>query len=121
MLDALQGWIDNNPTRVQDLAGIVVKGGRVDDQALVDHARGSLRDEIARILKSDQYGQVSLAHRLAEAGILPMYGMPTSVRMLYHRLPPARSGMDIPSPDEAIQHSRAGLAAGRIDLPATIL
>lgn len=49
----------------------------------ISHRLPEYLDEIAN---SAQFVAEGMAERLAEAGILPMYGMPSRTRLLYHRL-----------------------------------
>jgi DEAD/DEAH box helicase domain-containing protein len=50
--------------------------------------RDRLLDEITRITRDDEtYTQEALSERLANAGLLPMFGFPTRVRLLYTRWP----------------------------------
>ncbi len=60
------------------------RGADIDPDALVGYITGALYDLIMEKLDSDEFVEPNLAHRLAEAGILPMYGMPTRVRLLYY-------------------------------------
>src|SRR5690606_22250435 len=49
----------------------------------------SLPDRIAEACRASELTSATLAGRLAEAGILPMFGMPTSVKQLYFYFPRA--------------------------------
>lgn len=110
-LASLQDWIAQHADRVDRLASFVVRGGEVSGSALSEYARNNLVEQIRQVLNTDLFCQRSLAHRLAEAGLLPMYGMPTSVRMLYHRLSPNSS--DAPSIDRTLDIAIAEFAPGR--------
>ena len=71
---------------------ILVRGASITTDSLMRFLRDDL---IARILLANDSGEfieVNLAHRLAEAGVLPMFGMPTRVRNLYYG--PPRHGED---------------------------
>jgi DEAD/DEAH box helicase domain-containing protein len=65
----------------------------VSDSSLASYGVGDLLEEIAKV-EGSGIEERGLAHTLAEAGLLPMYGMPTRVRNLYcnHR----RQNKEIP-------------------------
>jgi hypothetical protein len=54
---------------------------------LIEYATHDLPGKIESQVESGEFIEENLAHRLAEAGILPMYGMPTRVRALYYNRP----------------------------------
>lgn len=64
--------------------------------------RGALLDQITATANDDaRYPQPALSERLANAGLLPMFGFPTRVRLMYTRLwprarpwPPARNTVE---------------------------
>ncbi|MEP0921214.1 DEAD/DEAH box helicase [Leptolyngbya sp. ST-U4] len=52
---------------------------------MLNYLRYELADEITAIAQDDSYTQDALSERLANAGLLPMFGFPTRVRSLYTR------------------------------------
>ena len=56
-------------------------------QALIDYVTVDLVPAISAISIDPRYTQPSLSERLANAGVLPMFGFPTRVRFLYHDRP----------------------------------
>lgn len=52
-------------------------------QELVDYIRFSLPGEIDECVQDSRFIQEELSHRLAVAGLLPMFGFPTQVRSLF--------------------------------------
>jgi DEAD/DEAH box helicase domain-containing protein len=52
--------------------------------------RGELVSEVDDVVASSHFGQPELSERLANAGLLPMFGFPTRVRSLYRRAPRSR-------------------------------
>jgi hypothetical protein len=71
---------------VSEIAAILTGSPRTglsadDLEALV---RTKLFDRIEEAVDNPELGSGSLAERLAEAAVLPMYGMPSRVRYLYH-------------------------------------
>ena len=92
-------WIDNKEGRkdavgkwlagasdVDDIAKSLCTGASVPANALVIYVRQELYDVIDRACANPEIASEGLAERLAEAAVLPMYGMPSRVRNLYHGL-----------------------------------
>lgn len=52
---------------------------------MLAYARGPLLDDISSVTNDLNYHQEALSERLAHAGLLPMFGFPTDVRMLFTR------------------------------------
>lgn len=85
-MPALAAWLAENQSIVCKTAVIVAAGTQVNVDALIASAN-ALPNRINEALKVEIFVEPTLAFRLAEAGILPMYGMPTSVRSLYFTFP----------------------------------
>jgi DEAD/DEAH box helicase domain-containing protein len=85
-LPALIDWLTSNQLLVRKIALTVAAGTQVNIDALV-LAANNLPRRISEALQVGIFVEPTLAFRLAEAGILPMYGMPTSVRSMYFSLP----------------------------------
>lgn len=81
----LQHWIENEQNRVIEVAKSLVSASRVPFDSLVEYANQELVSKVKEIINDKDFAEETLALRLAEAGVLPMYGMPTSSRELYHR------------------------------------
>ncbi|MCA9128764.1 MAG: hypothetical protein KDB22_16880 [Planctomycetales bacterium] len=88
---AIEKWIAMHQSDIEHIAGTVGRGTKVDVGALVVGAN-ALPNRIRGALESGEFVEAMLANRLAEAGILPMYGMPTNVRSLYFSLSQAGHG-----------------------------
>lgn len=58
---------------------------------MLHYLRNELIPEIQNIVSDATYTQDKLSERLANAGLLPMFGFPTRVRLLYTRWPSARA------------------------------
>jgi DEAD/DEAH box helicase domain-containing protein len=56
-------------------------------QALIDDVVNNLVPRITAISTDPRYTQSALSERLANAGVLPMFGFPTRIRFLYHDRP----------------------------------
>ncbi len=85
-MPALIEWLADNQSLVRKIAATVAAGTQVNVDALV-LAANTLPKRIKEALKVGIFVEPTLAFRLAEAGILPMYGMPTSVRSMYFSFP----------------------------------
>ena len=79
-------WISQHRADIDKLASALAKGSRVPTQELIDFI-DILPQRMEDVVRSNEYVSMTLAQRLAEAGVLPMFGMPTSVRQLYFDLP----------------------------------
>lgn len=66
----------------------IVEGARINKDDLVTYIDNELlKDILEAVDPTREFVERGLAHRLAEAGVLPMYGMPTRVRALYYDRP----------------------------------
>ena len=62
----------------------LTRGSGIKPDDLKSYVCFELHDAIQAKLREDEFVEPDLAHRLAECGILPMYGMPTRVRPLFY-------------------------------------
>lgn len=92
----LQNWLHDpdNESEIEDtVAALCVKTpwegktGENDRAQLRDFIRNSLVDCITKIVTDQSYQQDALSERLANAGLLPMFGFPTRVRYLFTHWP----------------------------------
>lgn len=92
--NALRNWFVNNIPTLQGICRNVLLGTNIVPDTFINYIHNG--QEIIRRLEScvqgKEFVQKDLAHRLAEGGVLPIYGMPTRVRNLYLKVP--RSGDD---------------------------
>ena len=93
--DVVAAWLAGH-TDVPLIASTLTAGSRVPASRLVEFARTQLATKIGECANSAELGGIGLAERLAEGGVLPMFGMPSRVRNLVHELPPPDA--DDPSP-----------------------
>jgi DEAD/DEAH box helicase domain-containing protein len=79
-------WFNKNSAVVTDVATKVARGSNIKLKDLISTAMDlpSRINNTARTASDRSHG---LAHALADAGILPMYGMPSAVRSLVFDLP----------------------------------
>lgn len=92
-LGKLTTWLNTNLSQISHVAAVVARAARQNQGLLVANAL-ELPARIAAVLKNGEFVEPTVAHRLAAAGVLPMYGMPTNVRSLYFSLQPAPGGAD---------------------------
>jgi ATP-dependent helicase YprA (DUF1998 family) len=82
------GWIAANGTRIAETCDVLLTFAapelRAEQQALLDFVRQNLANEATRVANDPLFAQDSLSERLANAGLLPMFGFPTRVRLLFH-------------------------------------
>jgi DEAD/DEAH box helicase domain-containing protein len=88
-------WLAGHPD-VPVIATTLTAGSRVAAVRLVNFTRTQLAGRIEECASNPELGGIGLAERLAEGGVLPMFGMPSRVRNLVHELPPPE--VDDPSP-----------------------
>ncbi len=87
------GWEQNKPsvinwikTNKDEQVEIIKALLGTESNEYLSWLEESLPDEITRIVVNPEIAGNGLAERLAEGAILPMYGMPSRTRLLYHRL-----------------------------------
>lgn len=99
---------------------------------MLDYVRDQLLTDMDRLVNDPRYTQNALSERLANAGILPMFGFPTRVRLLFTNIPakgfpwpPARGTIDreldialsqFAPGSETVKDKRVHKAAGVFDL-----
>ncbi len=80
-------WLENE-SDVQEIVKALLIGVKdVDGEGLKSYARRCLFCAIEKCVDNLELTGKGLAERLAEGGVLPMYGMPSRVRNLYHHKP----------------------------------
>lgn len=86
----IEKWIEENADMISDTAASLRRGasGDVVDFNAVGWVGHDLLPAIDAVADSS-LGHEDLSQRLAEAGILPMFGFPSRVRYLYTQLPSA--------------------------------
>ncbi len=123
-------WIAANPAEVAAVLDALLPGTPLHEKRadLLAWVSGKLVGEVDRVAgDSKRFPQPALSERLASAGLLPMYGLPTRVRVLYEkppdRLPATRVidrdldvaiGQFAPG-SETVKDGRVFTAAGVID------
>ncbi|MFO1191279.1 MAG: DEAD/DEAH box helicase [Rhodoferax sp.] len=112
LLSTVGAWIDTNDADIEAITRVVAQGTELDANELLRAAKGlHSRIELAAQEASDP--SAGLAHVLADAGVLPMYGMPSAVRNLYFHLPnrPVH-GREASTLDRTLDHAITEFAPG---------
>jgi len=95
------GWIQNNPLAVERTCDVLLAYTSAELQAarpsLINFARQQLVTAVTQASNDPRLPQRSLSERLANAGLLPMFGFPTRIRFLFHERP--RSARQWPPED----------------------
>jgi DEAD/DEAH box helicase domain-containing protein len=98
----LQDWLGKHQQEVEEVAAAIAAGTRISP-ATLGAAANSLPGRIESAIDLPVFVEPTLAFRLAEAGILPMYGMPTAVRSLYFSFPDKNEAKSLDRPfDQAV-------------------
>jgi DEAD/DEAH box helicase domain-containing protein len=89
--DFIEDWIQNNPAAIAHTCGVLLsftnpalQGQRA---ALIHYVQNQLVADVTSAATDPRLPQRSLSERLANIGILPMFGFPTRVRYLFHNRP----------------------------------
>ena len=100
--DILSDWIKNNKKDITHIIEVVTKETEIkkkEKEEIKDFVNNKLIDKITEIADSDEYTQVALSERLANAGLLPMFGFPTRTRDLYLSMPKKLPAEDVVTRD----------------------
>jgi hypothetical protein len=110
---SVEQWFLHKHAEISAIAQVVSSGTEINPALLANHAQDLLLrlEEVAGSASDPMQG---LATALAEAGVLPMYGMPTSVRNLYFHLPPEPAGQsrEPKALDRTLDHAITDFAPG---------
>ena len=88
---AISTWLATNTATIKNSAAEIARGTEVDVDGLFEYATEKLLPLCDEVLSNQADSEKGVASALAEAGLLPMYGMPTMVRDLYFDLPNSSS------------------------------
>jgi DEAD/DEAH box helicase domain-containing protein len=81
------GWFASNGPAIErtcDVLLVFAPELQTERQTMLDSVRQHLVNEVTRVANDARFTQDSLSERLANAGLLPMFGFPTRVRVLFH-------------------------------------
>ena len=84
-------WVQQNGTEVARVCDVLLvftdTALQSQQQALINYVMNDLIPAVTSISTDPRYTQAALSERLANAGVLPMFGFPTRIRFLYHDRP----------------------------------
>ena len=84
----IERWIQQNSTVIKSLVRAVLAGNeKISERKLIEYITNDLIKEIDQCVVNPSIAAMRLSECLAEGAILPMFGMPTRVRNLYHGWP----------------------------------
>jgi DEAD/DEAH box helicase domain-containing protein len=108
----VRAWLASAPEVDRVVDRFVVHTGLAADEveAIRRWIRDDLANEIDRVVASDLFTQRELSDRLANAGVLPMFGFPTRVRTLFFPPLPGRSADEVS--DRPLGHAVSAFAPG---------
>jgi Lhr-like helicase len=91
--DLVAGWIAANSVRVEEICDLLLAathaGLQAQRPAILAYANTGLVPRIDAAVADPHLVQDQLSERLANDGVLPMFGFPTRVRFLFHKRPTA--------------------------------
>lgn len=91
--ESVRSWINDHISDIDNITGILLPFQLKEKKnVFVKWVQEDFIDEIDRVLEDEELVSPGIAQKLAEGGILPMYGMPTSQKRLYHGLRVDREG-----------------------------
>ena len=87
--EKLAEWIENNKEEIKAIVQLLATETELEDKKdeLIDWAVNKLVATIDHCVEAHPFEDDELSQALAESGILPMFGFPTGVRLLYHQPP----------------------------------
>ena len=83
---AVQEWLHTSIQVPQIATALLIGTHGIETDELVAYVRNQLFQDLENCANSPELAGEGLAERLAEGAILPMFGMPSRVRLLYHGL-----------------------------------
>ncbi len=89
--EKLSDWIKTQQGQIQQIVRVLAAQTELDLQngtdELLNWVTDKLEIEINECAKNHEHKDDDLSQVLAESGLLPMFGFPTGVRLLYHQQP----------------------------------
>jgi DEAD/DEAH box helicase domain-containing protein len=111
--DIVARWLKSETREIQSITEVVTRGTGIELKLLCSSV-SKLLNRIEDIVLKEVNKTGGLASALADAGVLPMYGMPTTVRNLYFSLPPSSGGrlQEAKTLDRSIEQAITDYAPG---------
>ena len=89
--EKLSEWIKTQQGQIQQIMQVLTAQTELDLQngtdELVNWVTNELETDITECVNNHEHKDDDLSQVLAESGLLPMFGFPTNVRLLYHQQP----------------------------------
>jgi len=89
--ELIGAWIQNNQAALEATTDVLLSYTTPELQAqramLINYAVSELIPRVTAAATDPRLPQASLSERLANVGVLPMFGFPTRVRFLFHKRP----------------------------------
>jgi DEAD/DEAH box helicase domain-containing protein len=81
----LREWLSSTSEADEIVQSLVLPGiNKFDSKDFVEYIHKHLADEVDAAISNPELGGEGTAERLAEGAVLPMFGMPSRTRLLYH-------------------------------------
>ena len=89
--NGIQRWIVNNKDEAENVIQALNPGIHKTEKShllewITDTGEDGFLSKVNNVIENDEIATNDISEKLAEGGILPMFGMPTSVRNLYHEI-----------------------------------
>jgi len=84
--ESIEKWLGTSPEVSSISKSLLVGTKGISQETIMEYIRTQLFKDIESCATDAELGGKGLAEKLAEGAILPMYGMPSRVRVLYHEL-----------------------------------
>ena len=101
--DGIISWIKSNNNEIEKIIDALKPGDLDIKQKLkawvINYNDDSLLAKVDQIIDNDEIATNDISEKLAEGGLLPMFGMPTSVRNLYHEVTSNNGNYELKSID----------------------
>jgi len=83
----VQQWIQQNPAEIDRIINCVTTGTNLNKtkHEIKQYITRELINDIDNTIDNPDFPQRALSEKLSNAGLLPMFGFPTRVRLLYHK------------------------------------
>jgi Lhr-like helicase len=85
----IENFINNQKQTIEEIIdSLLSEKYKYKREELISYINEKFVSEVQKIIDNQEIAeQINIAQKLAEGGILPMYGMPTHIKCLYHGLP----------------------------------
>ena len=87
----VSNWLHRNRAEIGRVTDVLLSYTdptlKAQRQDLIDYVTRQIAHDVSKISMDTSYPQDSLSERLANAGVLPMFGFPTRTRYLFHDRP----------------------------------